>query len=138
MKPRNGVAIQIGMDNKIRAVHAKTFERLFTLRSATRVGTDGEELPAWWAIARRAIKNGELGPGLQQTISSLSEEQRGALFLCDGRGLNCEDAAWILNVPVQSVDRWLSEARTQLCMTLAGMASAEKGNRKSVVTANAA
>ena len=98
------------------SITAGSFERVF-LRSATkRIGSQATtkhclDWTDWRDIARKALRNRELGNALRNAVLPLSVKYREVLFLRDVKNLDTEETAWILGIAGGAVRAWLSRAR---------------------------
>jgi len=98
------------------SITAESFEKAF-VRSATNrpeshaTKKHGLDWTDWRNIARKALRNKELGDALRNAVLPLPVKYREVLFLRDVKNLDTEETAWILGIAGGAVKAWLSRAR---------------------------
>ena len=106
----------MGMRTTKRSITAGNFEKVFVRGASKRIGPhaatkhplDGTD---WRDIARKALRNRELGDALRNAVLLLPAKYREVLFLRDVKNLDTEETAWILGIAGGAVKAWLSRAR---------------------------
>ena len=99
------------------SITAEDFEKVFVHSAIKRIGSHAttKHRLAWtdWRdIARKALRNKDLGDALRNAVLPLPAKYREVLFLRDVKNLDTEETAWILGIAGGAVKAWLSRART--------------------------
>jgi RNA polymerase sigma-70 factor (ECF subfamily) len=68
----------------------------------------------WWGNPEREVMNKFLDEDLRRALSSLPEESRSIVVMCDVEGYSYEEIASLLNIPIGTVRSRLSRARAEL------------------------
>jgi RNA polymerase sigma factor (sigma-70 family) len=68
----------------------------------------------WWGNPEQEVMNKFLDEDLKRAMSSLPEESRAIVVMCDVEGYTYEEIASLLNIPVGTVRSRLSRARAEL------------------------
>ncbi len=83
-------------------------------RTLTQTGLEDVDVPDWDASPERSAVTSELGEKLQEGISMLQPELRGAVILRDVEGLSNTEAAEVLGITVSSLKSRLHRGRILL------------------------
>ncbi len=83
-------------------------------RTLTQTGLEDVDLPDWGATPEQSAVTSELGEKLQEGISMLQPELRGAVILRDVEGLSNAEAAEALEITVSSLKSRLHRGRILL------------------------
>jgi DNA-directed RNA polymerase specialized sigma24 family protein len=87
------------MNTKANSVQPASPEKAFAAPAAqVKNGTD------WREIAREALRRKTLADRLQPALNALMAKCREALFQPDLQDLNSTESAWVLDIPVMTVE----------------------------------
>jgi DNA-directed RNA polymerase specialized sigma24 family protein len=104
----------MGMRTTTNSVTAESFEKVFVGSATNRNeshATKNLDWTDWRDIARKALRNKELGDALRNAVVPLPAKYREVLFLRDVKNLDTDETAWILGIAGGAVKAWLSRAR---------------------------
>lgn len=111
------------------SITAESFEKVFVRSATNRTESHATRKHCigwtdWRDIARKALRNKELGDALRNAVLPLPVKYREVLFLRDVKNLDTEETAWILGIAGGAVKAWLSRARTLVREALTSALSA--------------
>ena len=99
------------------SITAESFEKVFVRSATNRTASHAAKKHCldrthWCDIARKALRNKELGNALRNAVLPLPAKYREVLFLRDVKNLDTDETAWILGIAGGAVKARLSRART--------------------------